>query len=240
MHSWSLKLRRLALLAAVAAAVAACGRDDSPTPAADGTGADAAAAGEAQPTEVVFAFIQEGDTVAIERFTRSDTLLQGEIRDINSGARARYEARIDTGGRIRRLETIFFDTAGATEPAGRLVLAFAGDTLLVEQHEGDEVTEDRAELPPGTMLYMNPSIGLMEQLLARARTLGGENVEFPLLSLGIDGSPRLVRPSIRWAGRDSVHVAIEQEGYARFAVEAGTRILGGSGAHGDSRIARIR
>jgi hypothetical protein len=216
------------LVMATAAIAAACDRD-TPPPAANDSGAAVLADDDA-----AFAIIHGEDTVAVERFRRTEQRLDGELTDRNSGARLVYGADLGAAARIRRLDVALY-APGDPQPQVRASVSFAGDTLVIEQEINGEASSDRTELPPGTTLYLNPSIAMIELLLER----GLADETFPLLSLSADAGPRLVEPTV-----------VRQNGTARFIVPGETdvalrveqvsRIVSGESVGGVPRFERIR
>jgi hypothetical protein len=235
MEAW---MRRLCLLV-LAMHLAACnGAGDAPA----GQNGTPSPHRTLRQDESGFALLRNGDTLAIERYTRSGNSLSGEIFDIEDNSRLTYTALVGADERITRIELAYF-AERETAPQQRAVAEFRGDTLIAQSYEGDEAAEtDRLVTPDGTMIHLGPSPALLEQLLRRARALGGDTASIPVLLVGRDEERHEVieRVTVRRMGRDSVHVVLDAQNQARVAVDGEGRIQGGSSAGDGVRVVRLR
>ena len=104
------------------------------------------------------------DTVAVERFTRAADRLEGDVA-VRGRALIRYAARLAADGSVPSLE---FRVWGWGAP----------DSAAPLQHGSVAVTGDSARVQAfagGAAVILNPSAALTEQLLMRARALGGRD-----------------------------------------------------------------
>jgi hypothetical protein len=79
-------------------------------------------------------------------------------------------------------------------------------------------------VPPQTLLTLNPSIGLVEQVVRRARVLGGQSADVSLLPLNRGSSVATAQVSFT---ADSAVISADGT-EVRLQVDAAGRILGGS------------
>ena len=173
-----------------------------------------------------FALLRDNDTVAIERYTRSGETLRGEIRDSESGNRMTYSAAIGEDDLVRRLELSLYER-NAADPETQVRVELSGQSLIAEQREGAQTETDTVGVPPGTLLYFNPSIAMMEQMLRRSRTMAGQRVEMPVFTISSGEEPRLDRPTISRIGSDSVEVVRDRSNRVRLAIGEDGRINSG-------------
>jgi hypothetical protein len=149
------------------------------------------------------------DTVAVERYTRSNEKLEGDLVLKNPRVRTiHYIADLGRQGEIKSLTASVRrpNTDPAAAPVTRLSWQFS-DTIAVMNVQRNGTTDTTVS---GTKFYhgraaptlsVEPtSYGIYEQLLASAR-LGRDSVAFALLSPGSGPTPALV---LRRRGTDSV------------------------------------
>lgn len=159
------------------------------------------------------------DTVIVERRTRTSGRLEGEFLDHTAGGRVTYAASVGTDGLITHVETRVYRTAADT----------VGDAGSVTVH-GDSITLVRGSAAPvhvagepGTLVIVNPSVAFLEQMVVRAKAIGGARAEFPIYVLG---SPRVLPLSVAMVGADSATLT-----YAgvqmRLAITPSGQIVGG-------------
>lgn len=160
------------------------------------------------------------DTLIIERRTRGANQLSGEFLDHTAGGHLTYDAAIGSDGLITRLTTRLFRSA--TDTVGdRSSFVLGGDSIVVTRG-----TEGPAHFPglPGTLVVVNPSISFIEQMVIRARVMGGVRSQFPVF---IVGAPQVLPLTVNFPKPDSAEVT-----YAgvtmRLAVTASGEVLGGA------------
>ncbi len=173
-----------------------------------------------QPERASFAVIFGKDTVTAERFTRTPTELSGELVDRMRGGRIRYRAALGAQGLITRLETTTMrsptDTVGQ-----RATFTFGGDSMIAQI---GGAAPARIPLIPSALAIVNPSVAFMEQMVIRARAVGGDTVVIPIFVLG---APQAVPLTVTRLGGDSVR--LDYAGIsARLAASADGRVTGGS------------
>jgi hypothetical protein len=160
------------------------------------------------------------DTAIAERATRTPTHLEGEFVDRAGGGRIAYAADLGAGGLVTRLEQWFYKATADTVAAQHAVFQFVRDSVIAETR-GAPV---RLPLTPGAIPYINPSAAFLEQILMRARALGGAGATIPLF---ITAGAHVVPAKVRWVGADSA--TLQLGGVTmRFALAADGTLLGGA------------
>jgi len=150
-----------------------------------------------QPT--TFVMLMGNDTLAVERVTRSANRLEGDFVSPSRGGRVRYAATLGADGTISRFETWAY--RGADTSGTHATLQEQGDSMIVEL-QGRTL---RFATKAGAIVYFNPSMGLLEQAILRARTLGGPTAEVPLF----ESAAGMTLPlSVTWVGSDSAHLTL--------------------------------
>ena len=136
----------------------------------------AASAAAQQPDSGTFTLLQHGSEIATESFTRSATLLETALAIAGQGT-FQTTGRLRPDATLSRLEVRVFGPGGATgEPIQSSAVSFRDGMTIVEQPIGTTVGEPK-EVPAGVVPYLNPSPSFMEQILRRARAVGGDTVE---------------------------------------------------------------
>ena len=177
------------------------------------------------------------DTLSVERSARAGGVLEGRIL-----ARKRialtFRAAANADATLGRLELQVRQPGAPDDAAPRqeVVALFRGDSVIAESRNGDSAAVERMGTRRGALPYhpQLPMISLLEQIVMRARALGGERLQLPVFLLGsgartVDATVELRGDSARVTlGTISAHLAVDQEG----------RILGGR-AQGDQVIERM-
>jgi len=135
------------------------------------------------------------DTLSLEQYTRTATLLRGElvIRAPRSFHRI-YTADLNPDGSIRRFELITHTIGGGPGPAEtKASVEFVGDTAIVTAPRGDSIVTTRVAVPRGTVPYALHTYGLMEQIGRQARATGRDSVAITALFTGTATSGAVVR-----------------------------------------------
>lgn len=130
----------------------------------------------AQQTETgAFTIRQHDVTIGTERFERTAASLAAELTLVDQ-ATLQIRAALDPDATARRLDVRVFGPGGATgEPIQTSAVSFEGDTARFEQPIGTPVGEPR-HVPDDAVAYVSPSPSFLEQILRRARVIGGDTV----------------------------------------------------------------
>ena len=150
-----------------------------------------------QPT--TFVMLIGTDTLAIERVTRTANHLDGDFVSPTRGGRVHYAGTLAADGTMPKVETWAYrgsDTTGV-----HATMQLQGDSMIVDL-PGRTM---RFATKPGAIVYFNPSMGLLEQAVIRAHSLGGQSAEVPLFA---SEGAATVPLTVTWVGSDSAHVAL--------------------------------
>jgi hypothetical protein len=201
---------------------------------AGGTGAPASSAA---PTQTgTFVQTRGTDTISRERFTRTATRLDVDMR-MSNGRRMAYTADLAPDASVTRLELRAYNSTADSTPAQRAVLTLRGDSATTEVTTGGAApATERFASTPGAVAYVNPSASAMEQIVRRARALGADSVQVQIA--GVPG--RQTRPiQVRFMGADSAVVSLGNVAL-RLQVDRAGSILGGTVPSQGLVIARQR
>lgn len=157
------------------------------------------ARGAAAQQPSTFVMLMGSDTLATERVTRAANHLDGEFSSPTRGARVRYAATLNVDGTVSRMDTWAYhgsDTSGV-----QATLQFQGDSVKIALQGRTMALATKA----GAIPYFNPSMGLLEQAVLRARTVGGQTVEVPLFA---SEGGTTVPLSVTFIGSDSAHLSM--------------------------------
>ena len=184
-----------------------------------------------QPETRAFVERLGADTMAVEIYTVSGDLIEGEVLFRSPVTRhGRYSATLGADGSISHFEVDWETPHENPEgpPSQRFVIDIADGTATLARHNGDEADTLEVEVPAGaipTTGRVPLSIALWEQAVRQSLASGQSTYEFSLLS---PGRPQPATNSITWRGTDSV--ALDLFGTPILAaVDAEGRILGASG-----------
>jgi hypothetical protein len=126
-----------------------------------------------------FAYASAQDGVGAETVTRNGDVISGDMAI--EAKHVHYEGRIAADGTIPRLEMrVWRSAAEAKHP--RVLSAIVGrDSIKLIEHLATRVDTLRFASQPGLLPLINPSVGLMEILVARARAQKSRPVKVPIL-----------------------------------------------------------
>jgi uncharacterized protein len=142
----------------------------------------------------------------VENVSRSLDRIEGEITTRSMG-RMVYVATLDADGTVSRLTLQAWAprTSGDAPPMQDVRLTVRGDSVAM--HIITPAGEQTRTLPTraGALLYLNPSFALMDQLLVRARRLGGDSVEVPVFLLQ---GGQTTTATVTWPSPDSAGILL--------------------------------
>ncbi|MFI5229373.1 MAG: alpha/beta hydrolase family protein, partial [Gemmatimonadales bacterium] len=172
----------------------------------------------AQPDRSSFYLLVRGDTIMDERVSRGPDRLEGEFRD-RRGGRVTYAASLDSLGLVTRLDMRTYRAGGDTvgEPA---TFVAGGDSLVARMGSAAPVHLPGAG---GALLVLNPSVAFIEQMVLRARVLGGDSVSMPVFVLG---APQPFVATVHRLSGDSVRLDYASASM-RLALSREGRVIGG-------------
>jgi hypothetical protein len=175
------------------------------------------------------------DTLAIEQYTRTPNRLEGElvVRSPRTVHQI-YTAAFGASGALERFELVTHNVSGAPGPAEQqAVLELHGDTAAVTLVRGDSTVARRIALGAGGLPYVPQCWGLVEEVLRRARTAGGERFTTTMLQITAD-QPWTVDVTRR--GADSVIFSLGAIGPLRARVDGRGTMLGLTGVGGTMQV----
>jgi uncharacterized protein len=175
--------------------------------------------------EAGFVIRLNADTFAVESFTRTADRREGGVAGAAVG-RVAYTVALGPASTTPELRLRAWRTGmdAAAEPAQVARLALRGDSATAEITTPAGTRVDRLATRPAAILYLSPSFAQVEQLVRRARAIGGDRVEVPVLM--VQGGQTLVA-TVTAAGADSVVIGMAGS-EIRAAVTADGRLTGGS------------
>jgi len=195
-------------------------------------------AARAQEQGAFVLVLANGDTVAIERFSRTDDRLQSELLVKIGAARFTMGATLAADATVTRFENAYRQAAAdpSSEPLQTAVITFPGDSAIVQINGGGRTAVQRLGSRAGALPFVNPSFALLEQLVRRARKLGGASASVPVF---IVQGGQTVDFIVTWQGTDSAIVAMAGVP-AHLQVDGEGAILGGAVPAQGLRIVRLR
>jgi pimeloyl-ACP methyl ester carboxylesterase len=169
-----------------------------------------------------------GDTIAIERITRTPTRVDGDLLVRPANIRLEYGEELAADARVTR---ITFTQRRATDaptatPQTRADITFTADSGIAQVSTGGgPMVTQRFAIPHDALPFFNPSLAVAEQAIMRAKAVGGTGtIDVPMVSIA---GAQPVPTKITWVGSDSAVVAFGPSA-ARVAVDAAGHILGGT------------
>jgi uncharacterized protein len=169
--------------------------------------------------------IQVGaDTFAVESFTRTPTTVEGELSGLAFG-RIVYRAELDARFSTRSLLMQAWPRGAALDSAAlqEVRITVREDSATAEVSLPGVTQTQRLQTRHGAVVLVNPSFALTEQIVLRAREIGGEVAEVPVLM--VQGGQTMFA-SVRPLGADSVTITLAGS-VVRAAVGPDGRLLGG-------------
>ncbi len=196
----------------------------TPQPAAAATPAPAPSQA-AQPTPstpasttVGFVVTRNADTLASERYTRTAGHVTGELVIAGAGIRQTYDMTVNPSGTVTRFETSAFRVTAPTEALQTVVARFDSTGAMIEA--GGQTVPHAT--PAGTIPFINLSAAVIEQILMRAKALGGTAADVPVLVMA---GGQNTTAAVRWLGADSALITLGPE--LRVHISPRGELLGG-------------
>jgi dienelactone hydrolase len=191
-----------------------------------------ARAAHAQRDEATFVMRLGTDTVMVEGFSREPGMVRG-VASLNGRARMVYSYATAADASVSSFQLGVWPagTPDSTPPAQRISINLSGDSAKVVIDAGGQHLTPSLGGARGAIALVNPSVVMMEQLVLRARALGGaDSVAVPALLVG--GSS-VVTAWVYWKGADSavvtlggvaVHARVDRAGHILGATIPSQRI----------------
>jgi len=217
-------------------ALAACAPGD--TEAAPDAAANLATPGAVQPAadareSGTFRILRGDSTLVTARFQRTATELRSELMGDPAAERVEYTATLNADATVARMQARIFASRDAREPKEQVEIAFRGDSAHIEAMEGGKTQKGSIQAPAGVIpIPISEAITMAEQILRRARALGGATVRVPILSL--ENGMNTGTAEVTFMGPDSARVRFTGQGSGGTgsseliaATDAVGRLLGG-------------
>jgi len=175
-----------------------------------------------QPETKSLVYTEGTDTVGRESFTRSATSLRGDL--FRGTTHLHYEGRVASNGTISRLDVR--TTGPGSGPATLASVIIGRDSAFLIGHLRTKVDTLRVASQPGLLPVINPSIGLIELIIERARAQHLKTVKIPVLSIDEAAVGTI---EVTFVSPDTAMVGFaDHPKPMRVAVDAQGRILGGT------------
>lgn len=185
-----------------------------------------------QHADATFAVLLGPDTIVVEQTSRMGTRLEGNMIDRLRGSRWQYVLTYGAQGESERLENSFYRAASDTTPAQRATIAFRGDSAIVEAPPGGAA--QRIATRAGAVPWVNPSAAMLEQILRRAKAIGGASARVPIIQ--VQGG-QTIDVAVTWMPGDSATVSMGGVTF-RAAVGPDGTLLGATVPSQNVRITR--
>jgi hypothetical protein len=180
----------------------------------------------------VFVIRHGGDTVATERFSRTETAIEGTLAVRNASATSQhYNATLAPDGSVPLIEVTVRADADSGRAKGKVVsrsrVIFRDDSAAVDEANDRGLRTFVFGTQKGAIPYLNLSFALLEQAVRQARASGAGS-QVPLFNLGggHTGGGQTLDVKVSRLGSDSVSMAIGAVEY-RLRVDAAGHLLGG-------------
>lgn len=155
------------------------------------------------PDQGVFALIHSGSDIFTESFTRTPERLETVLTN-PGGGRAAITADLADNATVTRLDVREF-RRGDTVAARHSAAVFVGDSVFLEQSGQGPPLAARRQIPAGSIPFVNPSPSLMDQIVRRARAIGGSSVQVPVWAASGGGQPTTATVTLE-GNRARIHV----------------------------------
>jgi dienelactone hydrolase len=195
-----------------------------------------AQSGASTPQRATFVVTQAGDTLAVERVTRSSGRVESELTMRGQGAQLQLALVLAPQDLVSSIE-IAVRMAGANAgapPVQAGTLVFRRDSVIADMTAPARTTQ-RFAAGSGALPFVNLSMAVGEQLVRRARTIGGARVEVPMF---VVGAGQVVPAVVTWPTPDSAVIALGGADL-RAAIAPDGRLLGAVVPSQNVRFTRV-
>ena len=190
----------------------------------------------ASPQRATFVVTQAGDTLAIEKVTRTSGRAESELVVRGQGVHLHLALSLAPDALVTAMEVAARPAAAKADapPAQAGTLLFRGDSVIAEMTAPTRSTQ-RFAAGRGALPFVNMSMTVAEQLVRRARAVGGSRVEVPMF---VVGGAQVIPATVTWVGADTAVVTLGGVDL-RAAVAADGRLLGAVVPSQNVRFTRI-
>jgi dienelactone hydrolase len=180
------------------------------------------------------------DTIGLERFTRTAGGAEGTLLFLPTSLRFDYSLELTPDGRVRRMANAArpASAAAGAAPTQSATLEWRADSVIAEVKPGGQ---QRLASVAGSMPYLNPSMFLLELIVARAgsgytpETGGPPIAAVPVF--GVAGG-QTSEAKVRYVSRDSLVLALGAAVF-QLKLDAGGHIVSGAVPAQNVRFVRV-
>jgi uncharacterized protein len=160
-----------------------------------------------EPAARSFIVTHYADALVVERITRAADRVDSDFLDTAQGLRIALTMVLAPDALVTRAEiTVRMATSPPdAQPIQQLTLSFERDSVLISVGSGDPASAHRIPVPQGALPFLNLSVATAEQILLRARALGGVIAEVPILAIM---GAQVASATVRWSGSDSAVLSL--------------------------------
>jgi hypothetical protein len=168
---------------------------------------------------------QGATNVASERFRRTDRELEVDMA-LPGGMRAVYTAQLQPDASVSRIDVRQYAPGAAAGDAPMVTSSgsFEGDTVSLSLTLRDSTRTARRATVRGVVPYINPSPSAMEQIVRRARAIGGTRTEVPIWIPNAGGQN--MTAVVLWTGPGAAELTVSETSIL-LQVDAQGRITSG-------------
>jgi alpha-beta hydrolase superfamily lysophospholipase len=154
-----------------------------------------------------FVVTHDANTLVVERITRANDRVHSDFLDEAHGLRIALTMILAPDALVARAEITVRMAASPPDgpPVQQLTLAFEPEVVLISVGADDPASAQRIPLPPGALPFLNLSVATAEQILLRARSLGGAVAEVPVFAV-MGG--QITSATVKWSGSDTVELSL--------------------------------
>jgi uncharacterized protein len=179
----------------------------------------------AVPGRTTFVVTQAGDTLAVERVTRTAARLESDLVVRAQGLRWEFALALTPDALVSTMQNMvrMLNAVPGSPPAQAGMVEFRGDSVIAEMTAPAHATQ-RFATTAGALPFVNLSAAIAEQIVRRARVLGGPHAVVPMF---VVAGARTVPAEVTWPASDSavillggveLRVAVAADGSLRGAV----------------------
>lgn len=144
-----------------------------------------------------FVVTHDADTLVVEHISRAGDRVDSDFLDKSQGLRIAMTMVLAPDSLVKRLVMVVRMAAAApdAQPLQHVALDFEPDAVVMTTGTGSAAAQ-RVPVPQDTLPFLNLSVATAEQILMRAKSLGGAHAEVPIFTI-VGG--RVVTATVRWS-----------------------------------------
>lgn len=199
--------------------------DTTATPGPAATSATTATTGTTLPPAPepqdrgTFAVLENGRPIVAETFIRGTDRFAAEITAATTPERAVQRAMLRPDGSVASVDVI---TMGGEASGTRLLLRMEGKNAIIERHVGTKMHRETLVVDERSIpMPINESIIMLEQVIRRARAIGGRTVQVPIITRNLQQE----RVTVTFEGADTSRV-LARDAIIIAKIDAQGRLLG--------------